>query len=114
MIELAGLDKKWYSSHGRAMPWSEFIELEVDERENYEMEEIQEWEEKYNLQPDTPVIWVTNMAMCKRQYIDPVWYQDDYKESMEDEKEDPVEITDIREIIHESDDGDEGYLAILK
>ncbi len=38
---------KLFSSHGNTMTMSEFIELEVDERGNYEPEMIDEWMKKY-------------------------------------------------------------------
>jgi hypothetical protein len=41
------LSKKYYNSHGESMSWKEFLETEVDERDNYSPEEINAWQKKY-------------------------------------------------------------------
>ena len=86
-----------YSSHGEAMDFVEFIEIEVDARDNYTPEEIEEWISKYDLSMSDAVIWVTDYDTCKSMYCEGV---------------EPIEVEVIK-LITESDDGDNGFLAII-
>ena len=91
-------DKEWFSSHGESMKWYEFIDLEVTDRGNYTLEEIDDWCQKYDIAPIDQVIWVTNNLRCIGLYCE---YLDH-----------PIKMN-VKLIITESDDGSDGYLAVL-
>ena len=95
------IDKnRWYNSHGQSYTMADFVELEVKERDNYNMEDIDKWWELYDIGYNTPVIWVTSRERCAD------WYS---------EGGEVYDMTDkIVDIIEESCDGDDGYLAILE
>ena len=60
----------WYTT-SEEMSIEEFIEIEVEERENYELEEIEEWMEMYNITEDSELLWVaTTPAMAARYSMD--------------------------------------------
>ena len=94
------INKKWYNSHGKPMTMEEFIELEVYERENYTIDEVKEWMDKYNIDYDDYVIWVTDYDNCNSMYCERGYGTE------------PIEINP-RDIIVESYDGDYGYLAVI-
>jgi hypothetical protein len=97
--------KVYYSSHGQAYTLKDFISIEVHDRGNYTMAEVGLWKRKYNLRDTTPCIWVTSSFRRTHRYAG---YKLDRREA--------ITYTSPRDgfIIPESDDGDEGYLFILK
>ena len=95
-------EKTYYNSHGHTMLFSEFIELEVDERENYEMSDVEEWMVKYKITTDSECIWVTEDKAVAKSY-----HYTDGEEVVEIDSEKGF-------IIPETDDGDEGFLFIYK
>jgi len=116
-------EKIFYSSHGCSAKWSEIKDIEVFERENYELAEVEKWEECYDLTPSTPVIWVTdslNMAvsyMADASEFDEIIQMSEeklLKYIIENDLSDPSTFT-VKDgtIIPESDDGEHGYLMIL-
>ena len=118
--------KTYYNSHGETMPFSEFIEIEVEERENYEMEEVEEWIEKYDIDIDSECIWVTNDKRNVYKYILTADYWtaiengDDIDDMLMKEfgTSDETVIYEYSSeegfIIEETDDGDGGFLFIFK
>jgi len=93
----------YYNSHGHTMLFSEFIELEVEDRENYEMSDIEEWMQKYNITMNSECIWVTEDKNIAKSY------------HFNNEHDTVVEIdSSLGFIIPESDDGDNGFLFIYK
>lgn len=99
----------YYNSHGHPMYFGEFIELEVESRENYEMEEIEQWKRKYNISNDTECIWIT------RDEETAYTYHDDYLNNYPFQKNVVKKINpDAGFLIPESDDGDNGFLMIIK
>ena len=105
-----------FFSTSRPISLDEFIEIEVDERENYEIEDIEEWAYKYDLD-DKELIWVSPYPWIAARYEMSAEDWDDAKEIFLENPEDyeiyEYELTDGRQIITESDDGDDGYLMIL-
>ena len=90
-------DNVWYSSHGQSMLMSDFIDLEIEDRGNYTNDEVDAWFELYDIGLNAIVIWVTNLDKCIDEYCDLA---------------NPIRINP-QLIIEESDDGDEGYLAVI-
>lgn len=92
--------KYGYSSHGKFMPFSEFIELEVEERDNNTLEEVQEWQKKYNIDITQSCIWVTLKKRDVKEYCD--YWNTDFKK---------IDLSNGF-ILEESYDGEGGYLFI--
>lgn len=112
----------YYNSHGNSMDWSEFVEIEVRERKNYPMREVRKWEKKYNIKPETPVIWVTKTPNEALYYMTLAQSHSDIKmlSTKEFEEKWNVSTSDLHEftpedgyLIPESEDGDGGYLMVL-
>jgi len=110
---------RYYNSHGVVMPWKSAKELEL-ERDNYTLEEFEQWERIYGLKDSSPVIWITPDPLVAGSYaVEPEWLARYHNESAEKQKEmahgvDIYEITGSRnQIISESFDGDDGYLMVL-
>lgn len=117
--------KIYYSSHGCFANWSEIRELEVDERDNYPDEEVDEWEEKYGLKDDDKVLWVAKDKRMAASYgcdSDDLEYilsasdEDFLKYCEENEYDSEPEEINIEDgfLIEESDDGDGGYIFVLR
>ena len=91
---------KWYNSLRESMTLADVIETECYERDNYTLDEINLWKENYGITEETEVMWVcSDKEFCKKFYC-------------ENEFE-PFEI-EVENIIEESDDGDNGFLAYWK
>lgn len=104
----------WWNSHGRWMTMRDFIEIEVEDRQNYTLSEIRNWMRKYLLTLDTDVIWVTKEQWQANRYN---LSADDWERAHEIEvnEDDVHEISDEEGfIIEESDDGDDGYLFVSR
>lgn len=94
--------KKYYNSHGQTMTWKHMIEVEVDERGNHTMQQIQQWQKKYGIKDTDKCIWVTKNKRDVQRYTKYTRYT-------------PFEFDRNQGfIIPESDDGDNGFLFILK
>jgi len=95
----------YYSSHGQTMKFSQFIELEVEDRQNYEMDDVQEWIDKYNIKDTDDCIWITPDKKVALNYSKMNYSKD-------------LTVYKINGnngvLIEESDDGDDGYLFIFK
>ena len=117
--------KTYYNSHGESMPFTEFIEIEVEERENYEMEEVDEWIELYDIDIDSECIWVTKDKRNVYKYILTADYWDaidngDNIDNMLIKEFGSSDDTIIYEyksdegtLIEETDDGDGGFLFVF-
>ncbi len=100
-----------YSSHGISMTWAGFIQLEVEERGNYERTEVEDWAKKHGLVPDTQVIWASQKTWVANKYN---LLAEDW-DTAQDILEGEMSVYEVRgTIIPESDDGDEGVLVKLK
>jgi len=114
--------KTVFSSHGCTMSFAQLREVEVDERDNYPNEELDAWKEKYNLDEDSPVIWVTpskGMAISYGADLedkDKILLMNDNELNIYISKNDlpePYEYsTKDKIIIPESNDGDNGFVMV--
>src|SRR5690554_5898563 len=52
------INNKNYYTTSRPMTINDFIDIEVDDRGNYDIDDVNEWINKYNIQPNTKIIWV--------------------------------------------------------
>jgi len=130
ILELAGIipKKVYYNSHGNSIPFYQFIETEVEERENYNLRDVNKWKKKYKIKDDSEVIWVTPNKVKAQSYMT---FANSYDELMnaKSDKEvenilrqdlgmdaniEPFAFTESEGIIiPESDDGDDGVLMVL-
>jgi hypothetical protein len=106
-----------YYTTSRVMNIEEFIDIEVNDRENYTIEDIKGWIEKYNINDNDSLIWVATEPYIAARYQ--MLAQDwDRAEEVYNENPDEygVEIITATDgfIIPESDDGDNGYIFVIK
>ena len=109
VIENANTDTVFYNSHGQKMLFSEFIEIEVEERRNYPMRAVSRWMKKYNISPEDECIWVTKEPEHAFRYLD--WDQGRANYTVENLHH--IRATDGF-LIPESDDGDGGFLFVYR
>jgi hypothetical protein len=95
----------------------DFIEVEVNERCNYEFDDVMQWKEKYNLEDDTMLLWVTHNKHIANSYM---YNSEDYDKVVSGNFQDKYPLTEVKtflcpkeNVIYESDDGAEGYLIIV-
>lgn len=106
--------KKYFNSHGKDYSFAEFKDIEVGDRENFEPDLIDEITKKYNLKDDDRVIWVTPDKRMAHRYnlASSEW---DKIQDIPNEELEAVEFSDKDGfIIPETDDGDNGFLMVLK
>ena len=95
---------------------NKFIDIEVIERENYEIDDVNEWIEKYNITDNTDIIWVSTLPYIAVRYE---MESGDWDNAEEIYNNDPskydIQILDSTQgfIITESDDGDDGFLFVF-
>ena len=96
---------------------SDFIEVEVNERFNYEYDDVMEWKEKYELEDDDLLLWVSRNKHIANSYM---YNSEDYEKVISGKYTDEYPLTEVKtyvcpkeNIIIESDDGDDGYLMIF-
>ena len=104
----------YYSTYKNPLPFSDFIATEVLDRENYIIEQVQEWMKKYDFNMESKYVWVSpnpniaarynvevkdwnNLEKIK-EYIDDLYKYDSNKQGF---------------IIPESEDGDDGFIFVL-
>jgi len=111
-------EQKTYYTTSRPMSLDEFKELEIEDRGNYEEEEVNEWVKKYGITDKSQLLWVAlNPWTAARYLYFSVEQWDDaekiYKAGSDDEY--PVDIVSVSDgtIIEESDDGNEGFLMLM-
>jgi hypothetical protein len=105
---------KWYNSHGESYSFEDFIDVEVNERENYTKEDVNGWAKKYKIKNSDNVIWVTADKYIANSYnLAAEEYGNRY--SIPDKELNVVEIDGEKGfIIPESNDDDEGYLFVYR
>lgn len=116
-INESKIENELYYTTSKPISLSEFIEIEVEDRENYDIDDVNEWIEKYNIKSDAKLLWVAKKPWIAARYQMLVedWdkAEDIYNNSPEDY--DILSISGKKgEIIIESDDGDDGFIMILK
>jgi hypothetical protein len=110
--------KKYYTtSHIHSM--ADFIEVEVNDRDNYTHEEVGSWVKKYGITEKAQLIWVTNTPQNAAKYQMAPELSDDEEYIAEyNDNPDDYDVEEYSEndgvIIEESYDRDDGYLFILK
>jgi len=106
---------KYYTT-SYPMTIKDFIDIEVEERGNYELKDVQEWVEDYSVTPNTKLLWVATKPYVAARYQ---MNADDWDNAETIYNENPndfdVQVIDGSEgtIIEETDDGDDGYLFIF-
>jgi hypothetical protein len=109
--------QKYYTT-GIPFSFKEFVELEVEDRENYDITEAKEIMEKYNISEDDKVVWVSPHKWVAFRYS---LSADDYDKAEEIAEQNPQDVDNVISevdgsagfLIPESDDGDEGYLFVF-
>lgn len=116
MIEDEG-SEVYYSSHGHISTFKDLEETEID-RGNYSEEDFEDWAAKYDILDNDKAIWVTP---DKRQAYSYYAAAGDYDKIMNGDFDNKIEKADLVEfstsdgfIIPESDDGDNGFIFIVK
>ena len=114
----------YYNSHGNDMLVRTFINVEVKERGNTELETVKQWMKAYDFSAHDRCIWVTKTKKEAVVYSVNAGDREDVLILQEDEVaqfcklegiEEPYEYTEEQGyIIPESDDGDGGFLFIFK
>lgn len=105
-------EKKYYNSHGVPMTMDEFIEVEVEDRGNYDIGDVRDWINKYDLE-NSEVIWVTPKLDKAKMYATSSEEDSDDWENVPDDE--IYSYTDKEGfIIPESDDGEDGFLFVFK
>lgn len=116
------INENYYNSHGKYSTFAEIRDIEVNERENYTIEDFDEWQNKYNINDDDEAIWVTNRKNAYSYLVPTEFWYEIRKSSIKDierllkdyDIEDTVVKINKKDgfIIPESDDGDNGYLFV--
>lgn len=106
-----------YYTTSRPMTINDFIEIEVEERENYDIDDVNEWIDKYNIKPNTRIIWVALKPYIASRYE---MSAEDWDNAEEIYNENPndfnVKVINSMDglLIPESDDGDEGFIFVYR
>lgn len=115
--------KIYYNSHGHADTFANIREVEVEERGNYTNEDFDSWAKEYGIQPEDKVIWVTPdkkqvvTYMAESEHYDKIMGMNEkqLEKYISKLEETPVEFTDEQGVlIKESNDGDNGFLFVIK
>ena len=116
IIEYNKFKIKYYTT-SNPITLNEFIETEVNDRENYEIDEVNNWIKKYKISTNDYLIWVSTKPHIAARYEMPASDWDNCEEIYNNNPEDYY-INTIKSddgiLISESDDGDDGFLFILK
>lgn len=116
VVENSGSNTDYYTT-AEPMSIDDFIEIEVEDRENYDIDDVNEWISKYKIESDTKLLWVATTPHIAARYQMPAEDWDNAKEIYEENPDDyKVETVSSKSgtIIEESDDGDDGFVFILR
>ena len=118
----ADAGKFYYNSHGIPMVWPDFVDLEV-ERGNNTRKKLKALQDKYKIGNSHKVIWVTENPMIalsyeaeaeSRNYCDKLTLEQ-FEEKYEVDASSLAKFTEEDGyLIPETNDGDEGFLMVLK
>jgi len=106
-----------YYTTAEPMTIDDFIEIEVEDRGNYDIDDVNEWIDKYKIESDTELLWVAASPHIAARYQMPAEDWDNAKEIYE---KNPGEYnvrtvsSKTGTIIEESDDGDDGFIFVLR
>lgn len=105
-----------YYTTSRPMTINDFIEIEVKERNNYDVDEVNNWIKKYNITEDSILIWVTKKPHIAASYQMNAsdW---DNAEEIYNKNPNNYNVQTIKSnkgfLIPESNDGNEGFIFIF-
>jgi hypothetical protein len=105
-----------YYTTSRPMTINNFIEIEVEERDNYEIDEVVNWIKKYKITENDKLIWVAMKPYIAARYEMSAedW---DYAEEIYNKKPNDFNVEIIKSnkgfLISETDDGDEGFIFVF-
>ena len=110
--------KVGYNSHGYSMLFSDFIKVEITERNNYSIQEINKWIKKYNINEKSRVIWITFNPIEAYLYNLSSEEKEMYETGELKINKNEIDVKQISLqngfIIIESHDGDGGYLFVYR
>lgn len=110
--------KVYFNSHGYDYSFKDFVELEVEERGNYSKEFVKKIKQKYNIKDTDRAIWVTPNKRVALSYYLTANMRDEILSSDTNISENDVKLAEFTDkdgfIIPETNDGDEGFLMILR
>ncbi len=111
------LSNEYYYTTSHPMPMGEFIEIEVEDRQNYDIGDVEEWMSKYGIDMDDMVLWVALEPHVAARYGMPSGDWDRCKEIYEADP-DAYDVEAVKSsdgvLIPESDDGDDGFLFLYR
>lgn len=104
-----------YYTTSRPMTIAQFIELEVNERNNYDLDDVKSWIEQYNITESDQLLWVTTKPHIAARYS---MDAEDWENAEEIYNQNPEAfnvsvINDEGVLVSESDDGDDGFIFLL-
>lgn len=109
------LEQTYYTT-SNPMTMSNFIALEVEERNNCDIEDVNYWIEKYGIAPQTQIIWVALHPHVAARYQ---MNAEDWCNAENVYNANPEQF-DVKQIkgtdgflIPETDDGDDGFIFVL-
>lgn len=111
------IHNKNYYTTSRPMTINDFIDIEVDDRGNYDIDDVNEWINKYNIQPNTKIIWVALEPYIAARYEMDVEDWDNAENIYNENPNDfNVKIIDSKDgfLIPETDDGDDGFIFVYR
>jgi len=106
----------YYTTSG-PMTMDDFIDIEVEERENYDLDDVNEWIEKYDIKSNDDIIWVALEPHIAARYQMNGGDWDNAKEVYDGNPHDfDVKVIDSSKgfLIPETDDGDEGFIFVFR
>lgn len=106
----------YYTTSG-PMSMDDFIDIEVEERENYDLDDVNEWIEKYDIKSNDNIIWVALEPHIAARYQMNSGDWDNAKEIYDRNPHDfDVKVIDSSKgfLIPETDDGDEGFIFVFR
>lgn len=111
--------KEYYTTAKISFTIIDFIETEVEDRDNYDIKDVNEWISKYHIKKNDKLIWVATKPWIAARYLMNAADWDDAEKFYELNKEKYDKEINVYKanqgtIIEESDDGDGGYLFLFK
>lgn len=111
------IQSKEYYTTSRPMTINDFIEIEVEDRDNYEIDEVNNWIKKYKITENDKLIWVAMKPHIAARYEMNAedW---DHAEEIYNKYPNDFNVKIIKSnkgfLIPETDDGDEGFIFVFR
>lgn len=110
-------NSKEYYTTSRPISIKDFIEIEVEERDNYDLSDVDDWIKKYKITENDKLIWVALKPHIAARYeMD----SDDSENAEEVYNRNPSDFnvklikSDDGFLIPETNDGDGGFIFVFK